>query len=199
MDNASSNTAIRVIQQEHSCLAAVIKGMQHFTRVIAAGGKAPDLKVFRAMLLYISEYPEKIHHPKEDHYLFAPLRARTHEVDDTIAKLEAQHGQGEHLVRELEHALARYELLGAGAFKEFRELVEQYTSFYFEHMTLEEEIIFPAAKKYLTVEDWTAANSAFGANMDPLSGLEHRNDFDKLFSLITAITPAPLGVGPALE
>jgi hemerythrin-like domain-containing protein len=199
MDSSSSNTTIRVIEQEHRCLAAVIRGMQHLTREIAGGGKAPDLKVFRAMLLYISEYPEKIHHPKEDHYLFGPLRARTNEVDRTIAQLETQHGQGERLARELEHALARYELLGSGAFNAFRDLVEQYVDFYFEHMKLEEEIILPAAKKYLTEEDWTTANIAFAANKDPLSGVEYRSGFDKLFSLITAITPAPFGVGPALE
>lgn len=199
MESPALNAAIRIIRQEHHGLAAVIKAMRHFTRVIAESGKAPDLKVFRAMLLYISEYPEKVHHPKEDQYLFEPLRRRTHEVDDTIAKLETQHSEGERLVRELEHALTRYELLGPGSFAPFREMVEKYVSFYFEHMTMEEEIILPAARKYLTEEDWSAMANAFAANKDPLTDAGETDDFDRLFCLITTITPAPLGVGPELD
>lgn len=199
MESPASSTAIRVIREEHHCLAAVIKAMRHFARSIAEGGKAPDLKVFRAMLLYISEYPEKIHHPKEDKYLFAPLRSRTSGVDDTIAKLETQHAEGEHLVRELEHALTRYELLGSTQFKLFYAMVERYASFYFEHMRLEEEVIIPAAKKCLTEEEWSAMGKTFAENRDPLVGLDSKEDFDRLFCLITTITPAPLGVGPVLD
>lgn len=199
MESPASNIAIRVIREEHHCLAAVIKAMRHFVRIIAEGGKAPDFKVFRAMLLYISEYPEKIHHPKEDRFLFEPLRRRTSEADDAIARLEAQHAEGEKRVRELEHALTRYELLGPGQFKVFHDMVEQYASFYFEHMKIEEEIILPTAKKCLTEEDWSAMSREFAANSDPLSGLDNKEDFDRLFCLITTITPAPLGVGPALE
>lgn len=199
MESPASNVAIRVIREEHHCLAAVIKAMRHFARIIAEGGKAPDLKVFRAMLLYISEYPEKVHHPKEDKYLFTPLRGRTNEVDDAIAKLEAQHAEGEHLVRELEHALTRYELLGPVQFQPFYEMVERYASFYFEHMRLEEEIIIPVAKKCLAEDEWAAMSKTFAENKDPLAGLDSKDDFDRLFCLITTITPAPLGVGPALE
>jgi len=199
MKNPVSSNAVRIIHEEHQCLAAVIKAMRHFARLIAEGGKAPDLKVFRAMLLYISEYPEKIHHPKEDAYLFVPLRRRTAEAGDAIAKLEAQHAQGERMVRELEHALTRYELLGAGAFQAFHELVERYAGFYFEHMKLEEEVILPLARRVLTKEDWAEADKAFAANRDPLSGVAGMDDFDRLFRLIVTITPAPLGVGAAIE
>ncbi|WP_317201531.1 hemerythrin domain-containing protein [Janthinobacterium sp.] len=199
MDRATPHTTLRIIRQEHHCLAAVIKAMQHFTHQIAAGGKAPDLKVFRAMLLYISEYPEKVHHPKEDHFLFAPLRLRTHAIDDTIAALEVQHAQGERMVRELEHALARYELMDEASGLTFCALVDQYAAFYFEHMTLEEDIVLPAAAAHLSEQDWAAADAAFATNRDPLVGADLGADFDRLFSLITTITPAPIGVGPEVE
>lgn len=199
MDRATSHTTLRIIRQEHNCLAAVIKAMQHFTREIASGGDAPDLKVFRAMLLYISEYPERVHHPKEDHFLFAPLRARTHAVDDAIDTLEAQHGKGEHMVRELEHALARYELLGEASRQPFCDLVDQYATFYFEHMSLEENVVMPAAAEHLSEQDWATADAAFALNRDPLSGVEFGNDFDKLFTLIASITPAPIGLGPEVR
>jgi hemerythrin-like domain-containing protein len=196
-DNAA-NTAIRLIRQEHSYLATILNAMRYFVKQIAEGGKAPDLKVFRAMAFYISEYPERMHHPKEDRYLFALLRKRTTEADNTLATLETQHGQGERMARELEHALTRYELFGQSAFAVFAEKVERYAALYVEHMALEEDIVLPAAKKALLPEDWEVIAVQFASNRDPLSEADSGADFDKLFTLITTITPAPLGVGPAL-
>jgi hemerythrin-like domain-containing protein len=55
--------------------------------------------VFRAMLYYIREYPQQVHHPKEDQFLFGRLRVRTHELDHVIDRLEYQHAQGDMQVR----------------------------------------------------------------------------------------------------
>jgi hemerythrin-like domain-containing protein len=189
-----THTTIRVIQEEHDRLAAVIRSMQHFVRTIKETGKAPDLKVFRAMLLYISEYPERVHHPKEDRYLFEPLMRRTDAYTPTIAELEAQHGRGEAMVRDLEHALTRYELMGESAFPQFANLAENYVQFYFAHMRLEEEVILPGAQQALLEEDWAQADAAFAGNGEHAE----RRAYEKLFSLIANITPAPLGLGPAL-
>jgi hemerythrin-like domain-containing protein len=194
MNSPAALQVIRIIQHEHECLAAVIKGMRHFVRVIAEGGKAPDLKVFRAMLLYISEYPEQVHHPKEDKFLFAPLRARTNEVEITLTTLEAQHQTGEQQLRGLGHALMRYEFFGEPAFRRFHDMVEAYASEYFEHMRLEETMILPVAQAHLLEVDWQRAEAAFARNSDPLSDV-HSDSLEKLFSLICQITPAPLGLG----
>ena len=198
MRGLSNHIAIRTIEDEHDRLSAVIHGMQHFVRAVNKGKKAPDPKVFRAMLLYISEYPEKIHHPKEDRYLFARLRERTNQVNQTLDELESQHMQGDSQLRALEHALTHYELEGVAAFQSFFELVETYAKFYFTHMSLEENVIFPAAVKFLTPEDWAVINAQFSTNTDPLAGGEYKDSFDKLFSLIVSITPAPLGLGAEL-
>ena len=194
----SNHIAIRVIQDEHDRLSAVIHGMQHFVRAINKGEKAPDPKVFRAMLLYISEYPEQVHHPKEDQYLFARLRERTSEVNQTLDELESQHLQGESQLRALEHALTHYELEGSTAFSAFFEMVESYAKFYFNHMGLEEDVVLPAAIHFLTPDDWAMIDAQFAVNQDPLASGEYKDSFDKLFSLIVNITPAPVGLGPEL-
>ena len=193
----SNHIAIRIIQDEHDRLSAVIHGMQHFVRVINKGQKTPDPKVFRSMLLYISEYPEKVHHPKEDQYLFARLRDRTDQVNQTLDELASQHMQGESQVHTLERALGHYELEGAAAFQPFFELVESYANFYFSHMGMEEDVVLPAAVKFLSQDDWAVIDAQFAANADPLAGGEYKESFDKLFSLIANITPAPIGLGPA--
>lgn len=183
----------RIIQQEHLRLGAVIRAMLHFVRGIGKGDNPPPFKVFRAMLLYIADFPEKMHHPKEDG-LFVLLKKRTATVDDTIAELEVQHAQGEALVRNLEHQLTRYELQGGAAADAFFKAVENYAAFYFGHMRLEEEIILPAIDKFLTSQDWDETDQSFIAN----DVTADRESFEQLFSLIANITPAPIGLGTAV-
>ncbi|WP_082584152.1 hemerythrin domain-containing protein [Noviherbaspirillum sp. Root189] len=194
----SSHASVRSIQADHDLLNAVIQAMVHIVRAIDKGGKAPDLKVFRAMLFYIREYPEKMHHPKEDYLLFPLVRKRTHEVDQAIAELEAQHTLGDRLVLQLEHALARYELEGKPAFEPFYLMVEQYAGFYSAHMRLEEDKILTTAMEVLTDEDWKKLDAAFTNHEDPLIGSQYKESMEKLFSLIVNLAPSPIGVGPAL-
>ena len=191
--------ALRIVREEHERLAAVVHGMRYLLRAMDKKAAQPDLRVFRAMLLYISEYPERLHHPKEDAHLFAPLRKRTHEHDATLNELEAQHAQGEALVRRLEHLLLRYEFGGEREFAPFAEQVERYAEFYFRHMRIEEEIIFPALREHFSKEDWEKADQEFVANVDPLAGADLKHDFERLFTTIVSITPAPVGLGPALQ
>ena len=196
---AQPHAALRIVREEHERLAAVVHGMRHLVRAIDEKSVQPDLKVFRAMLLYISEYPERLHHPKEDLYLFAPLRERTCLHDATLAELEAQHAGGEAMVRRLEHLLLRYEFGGQREFAPFHQQVEFYADYYFRHMRTEEEIVFPALREHFSAADWDQADRAFAGNDDPLAGADLKQDFERLFTTIVSITPAPLGLGPALH
>lgn len=191
--------AIRAIQSEHDSLAAVIRAMGQLADAIGKGKKLPELKVFRAMLVYIADYPEKVHHPKEDRYLFALVRRRTESINPILATLESQHALGERLIRDMEHALNQYELQGPDAMMPFVDLVTKYCDFYVDHMRLEEQIVLPVTLEFYTAEDWNTVNLAFAENEDAPVGPLHKREFDKLFSLIANTTPAPIGLGPELR
>lgn len=184
MQYPATRRAVQTIVREHQQLSAVVNGMTRFVESLSAGGHAPEPMVMRAMLYYIREYPEQVHHPKEDKYLFERLRTRTDELDDVIDELEAQHVAGEARVRDLERALTRYELSGSAAAPALRTLVEEYAAFYSHHRRLEEEVILPAALRFLTAADWMELDEAFGANRDPFSGSEIQDEMDHLYSLI---------------
>lgn len=187
--------SLSIIHDEHEHLSAVIQGMLYFVRSIEAGGKAPDLKVFRAMLYYIAEYPERIHHPKEDQFLFAKIKERTHQLDAELDALIDQHSHGEALAHRLQDALLHYEFGGPKAFPRFRDLVEQYAQFYYAHMSKEEEVIMPVSKQVLNDADWKEIDAAFLENRTMLDDAGERYRYDELFSLIVNIAPAPIGVG----
>jgi hemerythrin-like domain-containing protein len=190
--------ALRIVREEHERLAAVVHGMRHLARSMAEQGLRPDLKVLRAMLLYISEYPERLHHPKEDRFLFAPLRLHTHLHDAMMVELEVQHAQGEAMVRRLAHALVRHEFGGPPELAYFVQQVQRYADFHSRHMRLEEEVIFPALREHLTEQEWQEAGEAFADNRDPLAGIDLKQDVERLYATIVSITPAPWGLGSAL-
>lgn len=189
--------ALNIIRSEHRALAAVIHGLQYLVEQVHKGGPAPDLKVFRAMLHYIDAFPERLHHPKEDRYLFTKIMLRYPEGSSIISGLEAQHVHGAQLIRELERALLAWEEEGAPAFPSFAHQIREFSEFHWKHMREEEDVVLPLAERVLLDEDWTEIDAAFEDNKDPLIGKVVQEDFDKLFSHIVNIAPPPIGVGPA--
>jgi hemerythrin-like domain-containing protein len=189
-------SALNIIRSEHRALAAVIHGLQYLVEQVHKGGAAPDLKVFRAMIHYIDNFPERLHHPKEDRYLFARIQARYPEGISIISGLEAQHVHGAQLIRELERALLRWEEEGTAAFPEFARQVSEYADFHWKHMREEEDVVLPLAERVLLDEDWKEIDAAFEGNRDPLLGKDTQKGFEQLFSHIVNIAPPPIGLGP---
>jgi hemerythrin-like domain-containing protein len=189
--------ALNIIRDEHRSIAAILHGMQHLVGQIRERKAKIDPKVFRAMLYYLDTFSERMHHPKEDRYLFDPLRRRGAGSDSLIAELEKDHAEGGNALRRVEQCLIRYEEGGEKEFPEFAGEVDRFVKGYWEHMRKEEEQVFPLAQKLFTDDDWDAIDGAFKANVDPLADDRNERDFRKLFSRIVSLAPPPIGVGPA--
>jgi hemerythrin-like domain-containing protein len=110
---------LRIIEDEHRSLAAVLHGMLHMVRDIRERGTAPNFEAFGAMVYYIDAFPERFHHPKEDQYLFRLLRVRCPEATALLDRLEEEHRLGAHKIRTLEQTLARYQNGGEHEFSQF--------------------------------------------------------------------------------
>jgi hemerythrin-like domain-containing protein len=191
------NTALTIILDEHRSLAAVVHGLRFLIREMREKGIDPDSKLLWAMLYYIETFPQKLHHPKEEAYLFRCLKARTREADQVIAELEEQHRAGAAHVKALEMALGRYEAGAPGGRELFIAAAENFADEIAKHMALEENVVIPIAKQYLKPEDWVEIAAAFGENGDPRFGAEPDQEFRSLFSRIVNLAPPPIGVGPA--
>ena len=190
--------AIRIIMDEHQSLAAIIHAIRLMIREVGVGRLAPDFKLFKAMVHYLDAYPEKRHHPKEDQFLFGPLKARTTEGADALARLEAEHGLAEARIQALDAALQGYAEGAPDGFEAFSDAFETYADFYRKHMLLEEREILPLLKRHFTADDWARADAGCQATPDPMSGTrspDSDEDFRRLFSRLVAATPAPLGLG----
>jgi len=187
---------LNIIRDEHRSIAAVLHGMQYLVQHIGERGVSIDPKVFRAMIYYLDTFSERVHHPKEDHFLFAALRRRGRTADPVIHELEQEHQAGAQELRLLEQSLVRYEEGGPREFLAFSETVERFAQHYWSHMRKEEEQVFPLAERLLTAADWQAIDRAFEENRDPLAPEQEEKDFQKLFSRIVNLAPPPIGFGP---
>lgn len=187
--------ALDVIRDEHQALAAMLRSMSLLVAQAERDGQAPDFGVLRAMLFYVDEFPERLHHPKESELLFPALRRRCPQMAGTLDRLEADHARGEAAIRELEHALLAYEVLGAPRRQAFVDALQRYIEGYLGHMAAEEGEVLPAARQHLTAEDWAALDTAFAANQDPLAGHAADPVYEPLFRKIVMHAPAPIGLG----
>ncbi len=191
------HSTLQIIRDEHAAVAAVLRSL---SMMLARGpGDAAEqfFDVLRAMLFYIDEFPEKLHHPKESDLLFPRLARAAPELMPVIRRLESDHMLGEGRVRELQHLLLAWELIGESRRQAFTEAAQSYTGFYLEHMRTEETELLPAAQKVLGPGDWAELDAAFQSNRDPLTGSVRDPCYDRLFTRIVLTAPAPIGVGAA--
>ena len=191
------NDTLRIIREEHMALAAMLRSILLLLEQHRRQATQPDFAALRAMLFYVDEFPEQRHHRKETELLFPKLRARTPLAREMLDKLDHDHGRGEHMIRELEHLLLGFEMLGEPRRAAFEQAAQRYVDFYLAHMAMEEREILPLAQRVLTAQDWADLDEAFKANRDPLTGHEPEADYRALFTRIVSIVPAPIGLGAA--
>lgn len=186
-------SAIEIIRSEHHALAAVLSGLSAVVDGIAAGKFEPDFTLLAAMIEYVTEVPEKVHHPKEDGYLFPALRKRSVGAAAIIDDLEGEHRIGPDRIAALKATLDDYRTVGAAGLPAFRDAVKAYVDFQWQHMSKEEKHVLPLAREVLTTEDWAAIDAAFAANDNPWEGPS--GEYKQLFTRIVTIAPDPIGVG----
>ncbi len=192
-----AHECLRIIREEHAALAAMPRSL---TLMIERGPKRDTetfFTVLRAMLFYVDEFPERLHHPKETELLFPKLRRHSPEICADLDRLDREHAKGEASIRELQHLLLAWEFIGKTRRGAFEGACLRYVNFYLDHMQLEETLILPAAERSLSAEEWLELDVAFASNRDPLTRQFAPDPaYERLFATILLKAPAPIGVGP---
>lgn len=192
-----THATVRIIREEHGALSAMLRSILLLLAQHRRQATLPDFAALRAMVFYVDEFPERRHHRKESQLLFPKLRQRTAQAGDLLDRLDLDHERGERRIRDLEHALLAFEMLGEPRRAAFEKAAESYVDFYLAHMAMEEQQILPLAERVLAEADWIELDAAFTANRDPLTGHEPEADYRALFTRIVNAVPAPIGLGSA--
>jgi hemerythrin-like domain-containing protein len=188
--------AIETIKQEHRALSQVVELLRHLLRDIASGYTEADYQLLALALYYIDEFPGRLHHAKEDKYLFAALQRHTEQFDPLLGRLDSEHERDRETIRDLHRLLVLSHAGAPGAITEFRAAVEDYAATLYEHMRSEEGLV-TACGEHLTDDEWRAIADAFAQDKDPLFGSERRREFALLHHRIVNLLPRKMRVGAA--
>src|SRR5271165_4059896 len=131
--------SIRIIQEEHRSLAAVLNALLFLVHEIRDRGATPDFELLGAMIYYIDTVPERFHHPG---------------IALLLDQLKQEHEISAQKIRAIEQALVHYQQGGHAEFPNFLAAVDDYATFHWAHMKVEESAILPLAKAHLTAGDW---------------------------------------------
>jgi hemerythrin-like domain-containing protein len=184
--------AIGLIKDEHRALARMLGAMQALIARYRDAGAERNFELFDAMLRYIENVPDCLHHPKEDQVLFPALASRTGEGKKLVAELERDHARGEPMITALRGAFHAFSYGTVNGLNLLATAVDEFAEFYWDHMRKEERQLLPLAVAHFTAEDWQRVASAFGDNTDPLFGAKLADDYRELYRHIVELTPAPL-------
>ena len=121
-------------------------------------GQSPDFELLQMIARYMLDYPDLIHHPKED-LVFARLVERDPEARAMLGDLIGDHRRLANASRDVE--LSRAWLAA---------LLDEFLQAYREHMEAEERHFLPRAMARLTDTDWNEIDERIAAPADPVFG-----------------------------
>ncbi|MDO8768182.1 MAG: hemerythrin domain-containing protein [Burkholderiaceae bacterium] len=193
----SKSNAISIIRAEHRVLGAVINNIKAMLLEVQAQRMKMDFPLFWSMVYYIDAFPDRLHHPKEDDWLFSRLKQRTQLADSLIEALQSQHQAEAAALVAIRRDLGNFDAGVPASLEALQATVSAYADFTWKHLRTEENELLPLAETHLLASDWDAIAHAFAQNADPLVGSADSEMFDALFHDIVKRTPAPLGLGAA--
>lgn len=186
---STMDRAINIIREEHRSLSAVLRGMAYLLERAQTTRELPDMAVMRAILIYLREFSQELHHPKEEDYLFRKLRDKTSEFDVALNTLCEQHTQEPLLIAALDDALSAAEQSASKDQRALQQATDSLVSHVRRHMGLEETLLMPAACRLLDESDWKEIERAFQENGDPRFGAQSDDEFRLLFGRIVSLFP----------
>lgn len=146
-------------------------------------GEPPDYDLVENILEYCLDYPDLIHHPKED-LIFEKLRTRNPAIVDSIGDLKKEHAKL--ATSTLRFSTAVRNVLEDGQLPRdwFLDMGNDFLTLSRNHMQMEEVLFFPAARKNLKPTDWKELELAVENGEDPVFGEIKRERYSNLFQKI---------------
>ena len=174
---------IAALDRDHANVAKLLELLESEILAIEVG-KTPDYPLLQDIMRYMTQYPDRFHHPKED-LIFAQVLKREPGARDDVEDLLAEHisiglaGQefNRLLCTSAVDSVDVREQLGTSGFAYIRALRE--------HMLKEERKLFALAKVIFTKEDWQVIDEEVDAFEDPLFGAMIADEYQRLYRLIS--------------
>lgn len=140
--------------------------------------RMPDFSMMRSIIVYIQEYPEKVHHPLED-MIYSILVEREEKVK-LLHNLLTDHTDMEVITRKLRESLESY-IKGSFSKEELKHQLSTFLIKQRQHIYIEEVEIYPLARRILTKADWQKIKSVIPHIEDPVFAERIQKDYELLY------------------
>lgn len=129
----------------------------------------PDFDLLRVMAEYTLNYPDRVHHPREN-LVLERLVERDPAAGEAVGNLVAEHARLAELTLEFAKAMNAAANDVELSREWFDALAAEYLSANRRHMQVEETQFFPRALSVLTGDDWAEIDQLTARPNDPLFG-----------------------------
>ena len=173
---------IAALMIDHANIAKILELLESEILAIEVG-KTPDYRLLQDIMCYMNQYPDRLHHPKED-LIFAQLVRRYPTAHAVVNEILDEHISIGLAGREFARMLSRSEVDSVDVREGLGTAGFAYIRAQRQHMVLEEKKLFPMAETVLTDKDWQEIEGAVEAIEDPLFGAEIAKGYERLYRLI---------------
>jgi len=149
--NNAEQPLMKALRAEHRHMATVLQLFSEQLKAIEAG-ELVDTHVVYEIMDYMVTWPDRFHHPRED-----LIYARVAELDakgaDEVDSLQRDHDDTAKRSRQLLRDIERWrggEVSGTTVVKRGRAYIDHV----YEHMNVEEKVVFPHIESTFTLRDW---------------------------------------------
>ena len=171
------------LHNDHRRLSKILKLLAHQLELLKSDG-SPDYILLQDILDYIENYPEFVHHPRED-AVFKAFLERHDELQETINNLLLEHQEMEHMTKELREEV---DGIARNALVVNKKMLEQqllkYLKRQMHHMNTEESKVFPVLQQKLTADDLRRILENLPAKEEPLFGEVVEQRYNTLYKHI---------------
>ncbi|HSE78744.1 MAG TPA: hemerythrin domain-containing protein [Alphaproteobacteria bacterium] len=129
----------------------------------------PDFDLLRVIAEYTLNYPDRVHHPREN-LVLERLVERDPAASEAVGNLVAEHARLAELTLEFAKAMNAAANDVELSREWFDALAAEYLSANRRHMQVEETQFFPRALSVLTGDDWAEIDQLTARPNDPLFG-----------------------------
>ena len=175
----SKNPVLATLYAEHRYMSTLMKLLSDQLDAVEQGEDV-DAHVLYESLHYMTHYPDAFHHPRED-MVYQRVGELDNKIADSVDTLQREH---DFIAKLGARTLREVERWQAGEIEERKalKLSRDYIDAIYQHMNVEEKVIFPQIEKLLTPEDWRALEQEELINpvADPVFGPQVAREYRNL-------------------
>ena len=158
---------IRDLRVDHHNILRVLRLLKRSLDNMNGKTDSKEFERARECIKYLCEYPDNVHHPRED-LMFEMLLNREPSVEDRVGNLHREHVDLYTRSKQLHSAMETAEKGLSVALKVLQQQASGYSDMQISHMRHEELSVFPLIEQKLTLNDWKAIIAKAPSDKDPV-------------------------------